>query len=105
MKTLTMCGSMRFEKEMQQIAFLLETRYGFNVLQCTYSNKNPTEMEKENIVKAHNKKIDLSDAVYIVDIDNHIGISVQSEIEYAVNKNKEIIYHSAFISDINKISI
>ena len=33
MKTVTMCGSMKFEKEMQRLAFLLETQHGLNVLQ------------------------------------------------------------------------
>ena len=96
MKTLTICGSMRFEKEMQLIAFELEAKYGFNLLQCTYGNKNLTESEKENIVKAHYRKIDLSDAVYVVDINNYIGDSVKDEIDYAILNNKEIIYHSKF---------
>ena len=33
MKTYTICGSMRFEKEMQEIAFQLETQTGFNIIQ------------------------------------------------------------------------
>lgn len=37
MKTVTICGSMKFEKEMQRIAFLLETKHDLNVLQCIYN--------------------------------------------------------------------
>ena len=35
METVTICGSMRFSQEMKEIAFMLESRYGLNVLQCT----------------------------------------------------------------------
>ena len=31
MKTLTICGSMRFEKQMKDIAFKLEALCGFNI--------------------------------------------------------------------------
>lgn len=37
MKIVTICGSMKFETEMQRIAFLLETKYDMNVLQYKYS--------------------------------------------------------------------
>ena len=36
MKTYTLCGSMRFEKEMQEVAYYLETQKGYNILQCVY---------------------------------------------------------------------
>ena len=91
MKTITICGSMRFEQEMQQTAFVLETEYGFNVLQCVYGNKKLIESEIDNLVKAHYRKIDLSDAVYIMDINGYIGNSVKKEIDYAKSKGKEVI--------------
>ena len=34
MKTLTICGSMRFADEMQEIAYALEVHKGYNILQC-----------------------------------------------------------------------
>lgn len=100
MKTVTVCGSMRFAESMKNIAFELETRHNINVIQCIYneSEKIITESEKENIVKAHYRKIDISDAIYVVDIDGYIGQSVKEEIEYAKSKGKEIIYHSKFSS-------
>lgn len=41
----------------------------------------------------HKKKIDISDAIYVVNIDGYIGSSTRSEIEYAKNNGKEVIYH------------
>lgn len=98
MKTFTICGSMRFEKQMKNIAFKLETLCGFNILQCTY-NENSAALsydEAENLVNAHFKKIDISDGIYVLDIDDYIGKSTKSEIEYAKKNNKEIIFHSDF---------
>ena len=98
MKTYTICGSMRFEKEMLKTAFILETEYGFNILQCTYNieNKYISNQQKLQLINSHYKKIDISDGIYVMDIDGYIGESVKNEIEYAQNHNKEIIYHSKF---------
>ena len=98
MKTYTICGSMRFEEEMKHTAFILETEYGFNILQCTYNteNKNISDIQKLNLVNSHYAKIDISDGIYVMDIDGYMGESVKKEIEYARNHNKEIIYHSKF---------
>lgn len=97
-KTVTICGSMRYAEEMKNIALELEMEHGFNVLQCTYNTQNIdiTDTDKEAISKAHLKKIDLSDAIYVIDIDGYIGESVKAEIDYATKKGKEIIYHSRF---------
>ncbi len=96
MKTVTICGSMKYEKEMQRIAFLLETKEHLNVLQCVY-NIDKLEIsaaEREFLEDAHFRKIELSDAVYVVDLQGYIGNQVAKEIEFAKHKGKEIILHS-----------
>jgi len=93
MKTYTICGSMRFEKEMKEIAFLLETQKGFNILQCIYTDREVSEEEKQRLASAHYRKIDLSDGIYVVNISGYIGDSVTAEIAYAKSLGKEILYH------------
>lgn len=96
MKTVTICGSMRFEKEMRKIAFELESKYGWVVLQCTY-NDCGVEIDEamlKNLAYAHFAKIDISDTVYVADIGGYIGDAVRSEIKYAEMMEKEIIFHS-----------
>ncbi len=95
MKTYTICGSMRFEKEMQKIAYTLEACNGYNILQCVYCEENaiPTEEELLRLAEAHYKKIDLSDGIYVVNIGGYIGESVKKEIEYAEKHDKEVVYH------------
>lgn len=93
MKTYTLCGSMRFEKEMREIAYYLETQKGFNILQCVYADTQPTMEELTHISAAHYRKIDISDGIYVLNIDGYIGESVAAEIEYVKLHGKEILYH------------
>lgn len=89
---------MKFEKAMPEIALNLETKHGFNVLQCVYnfekSKLNPAETEI--LKKAHYSKINMSDAIYVVDINNYIGSATKEEIRYAQEHGKEIFMHSKF---------
>ncbi|MBD5096506.1 MAG: hypothetical protein HDT40_05790 [Lachnospiraceae bacterium] len=98
MKTVTICGSMKFEKEMHRIAFLLETRRNLNVLQCVCNvdNLGVTPTEQTSLENAHYRKIELSDAIYVVDIQGYIGNQTSKEIEFAKNNGKEVILHSEY---------
>lgn len=94
MKVITLCGSMRFLKEMQDIALNLEIKQDYCVLVPVGDIDIPlSEEDKERLSAAHFKKIDISDAVYIVNIGGYIGESVSKELRYAQEHNKEIIYH------------
>lgn len=81
---------------MKNIAFDLESVHGYNVLQCVYNELNLeiTPAMLENLVNSHFKKIDMSEAIYVVNINGYIGEQVKKEIEYAQSGWKEIIFHS-----------
>lgn len=96
MKTVTICGSMRFAEQMRQIALELETKRGW----CVFppigdADVTLTEEDLKRLAEAHYKKIDLSDAVYIVNIGGYVGSSVAQELRYAKDRGKEIIFHEA----------
>ncbi len=95
MKTLTICGSMRFEREMRDIAYELETKQGCNILQCVYApeGQDITQEDLQNLARSQCRKIDLSDGIYVVNINGYIGESVRAEINYAKSHGKEVIYH------------
>ena len=94
MKVVTLCGSMRFSKQMQEIALVLEVKQGYCVLTPVGEKTVQTsEKEIEKLAQAHFKKIDISDAVYVVNIGGYVGESVLKEVRYAQEHNKEIIYH------------
>lgn len=94
MKVVTICGSMRFAKQMQDIAIELETKRGWCALTPTgEKSEKLKEADLKKLAEAHYKKIDLSNAVYIVNIGGYIGKSVAEELQYARERNKEVIFH------------
>ena len=99
MKTYTICGSMRFQKEMQEIAYDLEVHKGYNILQCVYCKNTtaPTDVELAQLAATHYRKIDLSDGIYVVNIDGYIGDAVRKEIAYAESLGKEVLYHCPIV--------
>ncbi len=94
-KVITICGSMRYSKEMVKIAEELELKNGYAVIQCVYNvdGQRYEGIDASILDKIHRKKIDISDAIYVVNIDGYIGNSTKNEIEYAKNNGKEVIYH------------
>ena len=98
MKIVTICGSMKFENEMKKIAFDLETKHNMCVLQCVY-NEEKSELRKKEIAalnSSHFKKIELSDAIYVVNLNGYIGEQVKKEIDFAQTHGKEVIFHTNF---------
>lgn len=94
-KVITICGSMRYSKQMMKIAEELELKEGYAVIQCVYNvdGLKYEGLDASILDKIHRKKIDISDAIYVVNINGYIGNSTKNEIKYAKNKGKEIIYH------------
>ena len=99
MKIVTICGSMKFEKEMKKIAFVLETKHDMSVLQCVYneSKLDLCENDINALSLAHYRKIEIADAIYVVNINGYIGEQVKKEIAYAQKLGKEVIFHTEFV--------
>ena len=90
---VTICGSMKFSKQMMKISEELELKQGYAVIQCVYNldGQKHEGIDGEMLDRIHRKKIDLSDAIYVVNVDGYIGTSTKSEIEYAKKLGKEIL--------------
>ena len=93
-KVVTLCGSMRFWDKIQEMFERLELENGYVVLGVTpiVSGRTPTESDIALLAELHRAKIDLSDAIFVVNVGGYIGESVKSEIAYAKEKGKEILY-------------
>ena len=90
-KFITICGSMRFKKEMMEIAEDLELKKGYAVIQCVSGVGTIYDKEaKDKLGRLHFKKIDISDAIYVVNVGGYIGESTKKEIAYARKHQKEI---------------
>ncbi|MGB3365993.1 MAG: hypothetical protein WBA54_00770 [Acidaminobacteraceae bacterium] len=57
-----------------------------------FKNLEITEEIESLLDVTHRKKIDLSDAIYVINVNGYIGDSTFNEIKYAKSKGKEVIY-------------
>ncbi len=101
MKKITVCGSLRFQKEMMEMAEKLEL-CGNCVITPIYpvraDKADYTDKEIEMFDKMHREKIKMSDAILVVNVAHYIGSSTKKEIAFAQALNKEILYYTDLVS-------
>lgn len=102
MKIITVCGSLKFYKEMMEITEKVELQ-GNCMLVPIYNPNKPnkdafTEEEALMLDRMHKERIKLADAILVVNVDGYIGSSTKNEIEIAKSLNKEIIYYTDLIN-------
>lgn len=94
-KIITLCGSTKFKEYFDKINMEL-TLLDKIILQpgCYVHRDNIiiTEEQKIKLDKLHKEKIDLSDCIYVINVNNYIGSSTRSEIEYALENRKPVFY-------------
>lgn len=102
-KVVCFCGSTRFAEYFMIHRWELEKQgiitLGINILPNNYfveGNSHGAEQEgvKEILDELHKRKIDLSDEVFVLDVDGYIGESTRNEINYAESIGKPIKYLS-----------
>ena len=101
MKIVTLCGSLKFKKEMMTIAEKMALK-GYCILTPVYPISDNIERNEEQLIKlkeAHFKRIELSDAILVLNVNNYIGNSTNLEIEYAKKLGKEIVYYTDMIEN------
>ena len=72
------------------------------VLTPTYpvsNNLNITDNQLKKLKEEHYKRIELSDIILVMNVNNYIGESTSLEIKYATKLGKEIIYYSDLIKN------
>ncbi len=101
MKIITLCGSLKFQKEMMEIAekVALEGNCILTPVYPVLDNIERTEEKLGKLKEAHFKRIELSDAILVVNVNNYIGNSTNLEIDYAKKLGKRIIYYTDLIKD------
>ena len=94
MKIITICSSLKFIEEVMFYAEKLEIE-GNCVLSLIYPTRDKESYTSEEIRSfelGHIKKIDLSDAIFVINKNGYIGDAVKKEIEYAKRTKKEVIF-------------
>lgn len=101
MKVITLCGSLKFQKDMMIVAEKMALE-GNCILTPVYSiseNCKRTDEQLERLKEAHFKRIEISDAILVINKNNYIGNSTKLEIEYARRLKKKIIYYTDFFKE------
>jgi len=98
---ITLCGSTRFKQQFEEVNKQLTLRGDIVLSVGVFGHQLPMEEQKsifantsvkENLDQLHLDKIDMSDAIMVINVDGYIGHSTQKEINYANKHNKTIYY-------------
>lgn len=103
LKIICLCGSTKFKEEFMNLNALFSGK-GHIVLSVGFfmhSDKHEiTTEQKEKLDDLHMRKIDLADIVYFINKGGYIGESTKSELKYALDKDKIIIFDEPELGDL-----
>ena len=93
---ITLCGSTRFKEQFLEAQKRLTLEGNIVISVGLFGHSGDEEVwapgTKEMLDDMHKRKIDLADAIYVINVGGYIGASTQSEIEYAKATGKEVLY-------------
>lgn len=91
---ITLCGSIKFKNEFMKVQEKLTLNENIVFTPTFFNNlKDEVNIEtKKMLDEMHKQKIDMSDEIYVINVEGYIGESTKSEIEYAKEKGKKISY-------------
>ena len=93
---ITLCGSTRFKDQFleAQKRLTLEGNIVISVGLFGHSGDDEVWIDgtKEMLDDMHKCKIDMADAIYVINVGGYIGESTRSEIKYARANGKQILY-------------
>ena len=93
-KVITLCGSTRFKDDFERINKELTLLGNIVISVGCFGHSGDTFTEEQKIMldDIHKRKIDMADAIYVINKNGYIGSSTKSEIQYALRLGKQIIY-------------
>lgn len=95
-KIITLCGSTKFKDEFIKVQKDLTLKGNIVLAVGLFGHSGDNEVwvgnMKEMLDDMHKKRIDMSDAIFVINKNGYIGDSTKNEIEYAIKNNKEIFY-------------
>ena len=93
---ITLCGSTRFKEQFMAVQKKLTLEGNIVISVGLFGHSGDDEVwtpgMKEMLDDMHKRKIDLADAIYVINVGGYIGASTRSEIEYAKATGKEVLY-------------
>ena len=100
-RRITLCGSSRFPEAFEywnaQLTLAGNIVYSIALLPHHSNVRGElTVAEKERLDAIHLRKIDNSDAIFVVDVGGYLGESTRREIDYALQHGKQVYRLSEF---------
>ena len=100
---ITLCGSTRFKEQFMEAQKKLTLEgnivisvglFGHSGDQEVWENMDEGTLTKtkEMLDDMHKRKIDMADAIFVINVGGYVGSSTKSEIEYAIAHGKEVRY-------------
>ena len=93
---ITLCGSTRFKNQFLEAQKRLTLAGNIVISVGLFGHSGDdevwTEGTKEMLDDMHKRKIDLADAIYVINVNGYIGSSSRSEIEYARKQGKQVLF-------------
>lgn len=94
-KVITVCGSLKYKIQIMEQAekLALEGNCVLTMVYPIHEDMNFYTAEQINLLgQLHMHRIDMSDSIFVVNVDGYIGNSTEKEIEYAKKHKKEVLY-------------
>jgi hypothetical protein len=93
---ITLCGSTRFKDQFLETQKRLTLEGNIVISVGLFGHSGDDEVwtpgTKEMLDNMHKRKIDMADAIYVINVGGYIGESTRSEIEYATKQGKTVMY-------------
>lgn len=92
---ITICGSTKFKDEILDSAQKLTLDNHIVLVPCIFHHADNIELSEEQKIRLdnlHKEKINMSDAIFVVNKDGYIGESTFSEIDWAQRMKKEVYF-------------
>jgi hypothetical protein len=92
---VTVCGSSRFKKEILAVARDLAIQGNTVLVPTVFHHMEEEELPREVLLQldnSHKEKIEMSDAIFVVNINKYIGEGTYSDIDWAQRKKKQIYF-------------
>ena len=102
-KVITLCGSTKFKDEFLKAQKDLSLKGNIVISVGLFGHSGDSAagepMDEGTITKTkemlddmHKRKIDMSDEIFVINVNGYIGDSTKSEIEYAIKTGKKVNY-------------
>lgn len=92
---ITLCGSSRFKNEILEAAKTLTFDNHIVLAPFVFHHADDEELSQEAKIRLdnlHKQKINMSDAIFVVNVNGYIGESTYSEIDWAQRMDKKVYF-------------